>query len=167
MKRLFSIQFSAPFHPGKGVYIANDYTLAYDTLRIKPSFKDASSQSKYATWWISYDTLSVGFDFYTREFISLDMYTNKELWIENPTLTIPKELDGQGKLLFASQSELDPEKRYSFKIVPVIEYAPKGCVEINLIQEHKYKYFKVSENMYVSLYQGALSSILLSDVSYM
>lgn len=38
----------------------------------------------------------------------------------------PKEIDGQGKFLFAPQSEPVPEQRYSLKIVPIIECAPIG-----------------------------------------
>ncbi len=136
---------------GVAFYIQDEYAFNYKPKRLKKS----------SSLLLIYDTLTIVFEEESRQFYSLDAYTNKDIWKHDRNLSFPQDCP-EGILSILEGFEDDHIE--SFKFVPEFYYND-NVVMID-INNHDSKFYKIGENVIVGLRDHQITSFIFKSVEF-
>lgn len=139
---------------GSGTYNENDLYLEY-SIDYFVSLKQV---------FLIFDTLTISFDYLSKEFISLDSYTNKKNWEYKDKIELPN-IEKNGLLkLFDDYNERD---RYSFSYKPIYIYSGKEILKIKLTDnDDGAHFFKIAQDLVVGIRDFEITSFILLKIHF-
>lgn len=140
---------------GKAFYIPEEFTFMYET-------KFLSGGSELL---LIFDTLTMVFDSNTKNFISLDAYTNIEQWQLHEKISFPK-ISTKGSLIVKGFEDHETD-RVSFGFMPEFEYTKEGIVKIKFSNdsENSCHFYQISREGFVCLKGTKLVSFIFQNVN--
>ncbi len=147
-----SIIDGTPEMNGNVIHYFSDYTIQYEPLY--------SEEAKILL--LIFGTLTIVFDKKSKRFLSLDAYTNKEIWKIDRNLSFPQDCP-EGVL--SIQEGFKDDHIESFKFVPKFYYND-NVVMID-INNHDSKFYKIGENVIVGLKDQQITSFIFKSVEFM
>lgn len=142
---------------GRCVYRSQDYSLTYEIAQLDPP--------SVRPYYVMADTLTLVFRGTDTKMNSLDSYTNRDLWSEDPLLKLPA-ISARGALLLAGISP--GEYRYTLPDKPHYFLGKReGWVRIVLCDEASEGHFEIGRNLLVGLAQNRITDLILSNVVFL
>lgn len=147
------IDTQTPTPNGKGVYWRDELVLDYQ-LESKYNLKNG-------TTLIIFDTLTICFDKDQKSFLSLDDYTNHDLWNFNAAIDCSFSSIGTLKII----ESITESNRYFVDIKPTYEYS-SNSIKINLGNCLDSNSHKISNNLIVRIKEGIITSFTILNPNY-